>query len=65
MEGGEGRVPLRGWMERGLVNGRGWTDEKTLIKGAGWMEVPDWRVAGRLTGGVWVEGSGWMEGWMG
>ena len=29
------------------------------------MEVPDWRVAGRLTGGVWMEGSGWMEGgWM-
>ena len=40
----------------------GW---RALIKGAGWMDVPDWRVAGRLTGGVWMEGSGWMEGgWM-
>ena len=33
--------------------------------GAGWRGVPDWRVAGRLTGGIWMEGSGWMEGgWM-
>ena len=36
-----------------------------LDKGGLEMEVPDWRVAGRLTGGVWMEGSGWMEGgWM-
>ena len=47
----------------GLAQWKGVDGWRALIKGAGWMEVPDWRVAGRLTGGVWMEGSGWMEGW--
>ena len=59
-EGGEGRVSLRGWMER-LAQWKGGGRMEGLDKGLD----DDWRVAGRLTGGVWMEGSGWMEGgWM-
>ena len=56
----------RGWME-GLAQWRGVEAEGgALIKGLdGWRCLDGGPLdGGRLTGGVWMEGSGWMEGWM-